>query len=152
MAKQPVKSERLEVREEIGKRLRLVREWLGYPQRRFAALLGLTQLSVINYETGRTPFPTDLLPVLKQLGADSSWVATGCPCLLHSSTRKRFALVLKWVRRESAIHGFAIEIDQEVEIAWFIMMQMLPMTQSDECLPDDEVGEIVRDLIAERLG
>lgn len=152
MAKPVVSGRRATARQEVGVRLKMVRESLGLSQQQFAQFFELTKLSELQYEAGRTPFPTDLLPFLDELGVDSAWVATGAASLAHPPTRKRFALALQWVRRESAIHGLVIEAEQEVEIAWCIINQLLPLTKSDEGLPDAVVGEIVRELIAERLG
>lgn len=152
MAKPIAAGRRAVARQEVGARLRMARESSGLTQQQLAQLFELTKLSELQYEAGRTPFPTDLLPLLEELGIDSAWVATGGASLSHPQTRKRFAFVLQWVRRESAIHGLAVATEQEVEIAWCVMMQLLPPIHSDECLPDDEVGAIVRELIAERLG
>lgn len=152
MAKPVASGRRAVARQEVGARLKAARESLALTQHQLAELLELTKLSVLQYEAGRTPFPTDLLPFLEELGVDIAWVATGVASPAHPLTRKRFASVLQWVRRESAIHGLNIETEQEVEIAWCIMMRLLPPTQSDERLPDAEVGTTVRELIAERLG
>ena len=152
MAKPVVVGRRASARQDVGVRLRMARESLGLTQQQFAEAFELTKLSVLQYEAGRTPLPTDLLPCLEELGIDSAWVATGTPTLAHLPTRKRFTWALQWVKRESAIHGLTIALEQEVKIAWCIMIQHLQPTQANECQPDDEVSAIVRDLIANRLG
>ncbi|WP_153117015.1 helix-turn-helix domain-containing protein [Rhodocyclus tenuis] len=129
MAKSQVDDERQRARALTGERLRSARETNGFSQRQVAEVLGLTKLSVLQYEAGRTTFPTDLLPRLDLLGIDSAWVATGIPSLERKESRGVFSEVLTWVRREAAIHELQVSPEQEVDLAWFVFRRLSP--QSD---------------------
>jgi len=104
---------------------------LGFTQRQLAQAFGLTPLSQLHYEAGRTPFPTDLLPTLDDLGVDSAWVATGVASLGHAPTQKRFALALKRLRSEAETLGVLIDTEKEVEIAWLATTKALTSAQHE---------------------
>ena len=148
MAKQPVDEERQRVRLAVGERLRFAREALGRTQRQVADALGLTSLSVIHYEAGRTPFPTDLLPALNSQGFDGAWVATGIPSLEGNEARERFAAVLAWLRREAAIHDLSVTPVQEMDIAWYAFRRLV-RTQPPSCaFKEQEILDAVRESLA----
>lgn len=151
MAKPPVDDERQLSRQSVGERLRCVREAKGYSQRQVAEALGLTPLSVIHYEAGRTPFPTDLLPALDALGLNGAWVATGIPSVDNDETRERFAAVLAWVRREAAIHDLDLSPSREVDIAWYAFRR-LDQGLAQDALSEQAIVDAVHETFAETLG
>lgn len=136
MAKPPANDLRQRVRQSVGERLRRAREVLGRTQREVAEELGLTPLSVIHYEAGRTPFPTDLLPSLDAIGIDSSWVASGIPSMEKRETREQLVVIWTWLKREMTIHELSITPDQELEIAWHVLRRLggpsVPLVMASE--------------------
>jgi transcriptional regulator with XRE-family HTH domain len=152
MAKVAADDQRLSVRQLVGERLKAAREALGLSQRAVADALGLTSLSVIHYEAGRTPFPTDLLPVLKELGIDGDWVASGVPSLEHRETRERFSAVLAWVRREVAIHELVLTPTQETDISWYVFRQLDPRLASQLAPTESDLAVAVKNALAKFVG
>lgn len=122
---------------------------MGLSQRHVAESLGLTALSVIHYEAGRTPFPTDLLPALEELGADSAWLATGVPSLENKKTRERFAAVLAWVRREAALNDLTLTVQQEVDVAWYAFRRLMSGLSNGQPPDENEIGRTVRSSLGE---
>lgn len=147
MAKPPVDDLRQRVRQSVGERLRHAREAIGRTQRQVAEQLGLTPLSMIHYEAGRTPFPTDLLPALDAIGIDSSWVASGIPSLENKETRLHLAAIWMWVKREVAIHDLSITPDQELEIAWHMLRRLGTPSVQDVVGSEQEIIATVRELL-----
>lgn len=149
MAKLPVDDVRQRIRQRVGERLRCAREALGWTQRQIAESLGLTPLSVLNYEAGRTPFPTDLLPALDEIGIDSSWVASGIPSLESREARENFAAIWTWVRREVTDHKLSITLAQELDIAWHVLGRLARPIAPNIAVSEQEIIAAVSELLAD---
>jgi transcriptional regulator with XRE-family HTH domain len=62
---------------EVGRRIRLVRQKLGFTQTEFAAKIGRRKLAVVHYEAGRIP-PADVLDGIARLaGVALTWLLHG---------------------------------------------------------------------------
>jgi transcriptional regulator with XRE-family HTH domain len=62
----------------IENRIRLLRETLGYTQKDFAYMLGVTFKTYWRYETGKGTVPSSLLSLLvEKHNASPSWLLTG---------------------------------------------------------------------------
>lgn len=145
MAKPLADESRQYARQQFGARLKLARELAGLTQRQLAEFLGLAPLSVIHYETGRSAFPVDRLPVLEELGIDSAWVATGVPSLKASAARSRFASVLEWVGQEAAIYELSISPAQQFDIAWYVFSRFVPRPEPGAALAEADVVREIRE-------
>lgn len=67
----------MELKQEIGERLRKVREHYTENQKEFAKRLGSTQGLVSKYERGDLSLPDEIKFVLLQIGVSGDWLITG---------------------------------------------------------------------------
>lgn len=124
-------------REALGRRLRRVREALGESQVTFAARLGVTKLSVLKYEAGKTSPTADLLQHLEYSGIDAQYVAFGARSLSTKTARAQFAAVYAWVLREGRIRSIKLSDEQAMEVAWYVFTRLSEV--GDEQAPDVEI-------------
>ena len=62
----------------MGKRIRTQREHLGFTQAELAAMLGVSENAVTQYESGRSSPRRERVPaLLKVLGKSINWLLTG---------------------------------------------------------------------------
>jgi len=62
---------------EIGKRLRKLREQLGWSQAVLAKKIGFSSKAISHWEKGERDIPTKALIELKKLGVNIDWLLTG---------------------------------------------------------------------------
>lgn len=124
-------------REALGRRLRRAREALGESQATFAARLGVTKLSVLKYEAGKTSPTSDLLLHLEYSGIDAQYVAFGARSLSTKTARAQFTAVHAWVLREGRIRSIKLGDEQAMEVAWYVFTRLSEV--GDEQAPDAQV-------------
>jgi transcriptional regulator with XRE-family HTH domain len=112
------------VRTSIGLRLRRARERLGESQATFAARLGVSKLSVLNYESGSSCPGVDQLSTLATESIDVCEIAFGFPSLATAQSRSRFSAALAWVRQECAVSSLRISDEALVEAAWVVFCEL----------------------------
>ncbi len=111
-------------REALGRRLRRVRETLGESQAAFAVRLGVTKLSMLKYEAGKTAPTAELLLHLRGLGLDANYIAFGERSLSSPECRAQFAEVHRWVRRECRLRAMAASDETVMDVAWFVFCKL----------------------------
>jgi len=124
-------------REALGRRLRRVREGLGESQVAFAARLGVTKLSVLKYEAGKTSPTADLLQHLEHSGVDAQYIAFGTRSLSTKLARSQFAAVYAWVQREGRIRSIKLADEKAMEVAWYVFTRL--SEAADEQAPEVQV-------------
>lgn len=120
----PPKTPLADVRTAIGLRLRRARERLGESQAKFAARLGVSKLSVLNYESGASCPGADQLSMLGAAGIDASEIAFGLPSLATAQSRSQFAAALAWVKQECAVSSLKVSDEALVEAAWMLFCEL----------------------------
>lgn len=112
------------LRASIGHRLRKVRESMGDSQSRFGERLGVTKLSVANYEAGKTSPSVDLLASLELVGVDAQFIAFGLRSLATQEARAQFAAVHAWVRRECRLRATSMTDEAVMDVAWSVFSRL----------------------------
>jgi len=82
---------------EIGKRLRKLREQLGWSQATLAKKIGFSQKAISHWEKGERDIPTKALIELKKLGVNIDWLLTGEgePLKVSPETQELVNMLLK---------------------------------------------------------
>jgi transcriptional regulator with XRE-family HTH domain len=135
-------------REALGRRLRSVREALGESQSTFAARLGVTKLSILKYEAGKTSPTADLMQHLGQSGLDAPYIVFGTRSLTCPLVCAQFAAVHAWVKREGRIRSMTMSDGQVMQVAWSVFSRLSESCQ--ESAPDVEaLQQAVQHALAE---
>jgi len=151
MAKSPVGDEQARARHEIGWRLRCARTAIGLTQRQLAEALDVTPLSVLNWEAGRTPFPTDRLQALESIGIDSAWMISGAPSFQTATTRETFSAILSRLREEGRGADATIELPEQVDLAWRALRMLCDEKTPNSPATEEEVATAVQQALARTL-
>lgn len=111
-------------RHHMGVRLRDLRKKLFETQSQFAKRLRVTRLSLLKYESGVTCPSAEQLHSLELTGVDATYVAFGYPSLANSQSRKNFAAVLAFVKRETQISSLDVSDEHLVDGAWLLFCKL----------------------------
>lgn len=122
----------------MGTRLRALRKKLGETQTEFGHRLGVSKLSVLNYEAGVTCPTAEQLQSLETTGVDATYLAFGYPSLANAQARTNFAAALAWVKRESQVASLDVSDVHLVEAAWFMFCKLSDAANSEIVAMGDE--------------
>ena len=103
----------------LGQRLRLARQRHGLSQAELAASLGVTKLTVLHWEGGKSRPAAEHLARLTCVGIDPSLVAFGIPSLATAEARAAFATAIQDCKMttdcQASVHPINLAV---LEAAW----------------------------------
>lgn len=106
------------VRQEIGTRLLEERARLDMTQQGVAEAVGVTRLSVIQYESGRSSPSAETLAAMEAAGFDVRYVLTGMRDAPSGIDRERFRWAYTEVQRQARVRREKLTADACLDLAW----------------------------------
>lgn len=106
------------VRQEIGARLLEERTRLDMTQQEVADAVGVTRLSVIQYESGRSSPSAETLAGMEAAGFDVRYVLTGMRDAPSGIDRERFRWAYTEVQRQAKVRHEKLTADASLDLAW----------------------------------
>jgi transcriptional regulator with XRE-family HTH domain len=106
------------VRQEIGARLLEERVRLDLTQQGVANAVGVTRLSVIQYESGRSSPSAETLAAMETAGFDIRYVLTGMRHAPFGIDRERFRWAYTEVQRQAKARREKLTADASLDLAW----------------------------------
>jgi len=108
----------VEIRLEIGARLREERTRLAFTQQGLAEAIGGARLSVIHYECGRSSPAAETLAAMEAVGVDVRYVLTGIRQVPSRIDRERFKAAYEEAQRQAQSCREPLSIDACLDLAW----------------------------------
>lgn len=119
-------------RQAFGQRLRKTRTLLGESQKAFGLRIGVTKLTVMNYEAGKTVPTCEVLPYLGELGIDAAYLAFGVPSLSNQKQIAAFSEILSYVKERLGNDFGKLSMPahsiREMDIAWDTFCRLTALT------------------------
>lgn len=106
------------VRQDIGARLLEERTRLDMTQQEVADAVGVTRLSVIQYESGRSSPSAETLAGMEAAGFDVRYVLTGMRDAPSGIDRERFRWAYTEVQRQAKVRREKLTADASLDLAW----------------------------------
>jgi transcriptional regulator with XRE-family HTH domain len=106
------------VRQEIGARLLEERTRLDMTQQEVADAVGVTRLSVIQYESGRSSPSAETLAGMEAAGFNVRYVLTGMRDAPSGIDRERFRWAYTEMQRQAKVRHEKLTADASLDLAW----------------------------------